>query len=386
MNNQTRSDLFDPLALTSELIRCRSVTPVDDGALDLLQNLLTDAGFICHRPDRAGICNLFARWGEKGTGRVIGFNGHTDVVPAGNPADWSFDPFGGIIQDGFVCGRGAADMKSAVAAFAAAAAEHAISKSRGTIILTITGDEEKTATDGTAAILDWMDANGERMDACIVGEPTCPVALGDAIKIGRRGSLSVSVEIHGSQGHAAYPDRARNPVAAAARLADRLASSQLDDGSANFDRSTLSLTSIDVGNPATNVIPARCTVNFDIRFNDLHQPAELEARLQREATVIENEFGVSVAMALRFSGQCFLTEPGELTNLVADAVEAETGRRPELSTSGGTSDARFIRHHCPVIECGLVGATIHQIDERASISDILALKSIYARILRAWFA
>ena len=378
--------LADPVALTAALVRCRSVTPVDDGAIELLEALLGEAGFVCRRPDRGGIKNLFARWGEGGTGHVLGFNGHTDVVPAGASADWSVDPFGGEMRDGFIWGRGAADMKSAVAAFASAAADYAGSGAPGTIILTITGDEEKTAIDGTSAILDWMDANGERMDACIVGEPTCPNILGETIKIGRRGSLNVWIEIEGDQGHAAYPERVRNAVAAAARLADRLASTPLDDGSEAFDPSTLSLTSIDVGNTATNVIPARCTLTCDVRFNDQHRPDDLKARFRDAAAAIEKEFGVTAQVRFRLSGLCFLTEPGSLSDLVASAVHDEVGRWPALSTSGGTSDARFIRAHCPVIECGLVGATIHQTDERASIADIHALKSIYGRILRAWFA
>lgn len=377
----------DPAQLTARLVRCPSVTPEEGGAITLLQQVLSEAGFTCFRADRGGIANLVARWGEKGHPRTFGFNGHTDVVPAGDPADWTAEPFGAEIRDGWMFGRGTTDMKSGVAAFAAAAADLvAEAPPDGAILIAVTGDEEGNATDGTTAILDWMAANGEAMTACLVGEPTCPEALGDMIKIGRRGSMTAFFTATGIQGHSAYPHRAKNPVPALARLIDRLASETLDEGTAHFDPSTLAVTTFDTGNPATNVIPAVCRATVNVRFNDAHSSTSLIRWLEEEARRVSDETGIGIAMTSKVSGESFLTEPGAFSDLVAAAVEAETGRRPELSTSGGTSDARFIQAHCPVVEFGLVGQTMHKVDERVEVAQIHALKRIYRRILDDWFA
>ncbi len=372
--------VIDPVELTAALVRCRSVTPEEGGAITLLQDLLSANGFDCTRIERGGISNLFARWGN--SGRTFGFNGHTDVVPPGNPDDWTFDPFGAVIDDGLLWGRGAADMKSAVAAFTVAAIEFSRQfPGRGSIVLTITGDEEKDARDGTAAILDWMDGNDQRMDVCLVGEPTSRGEFGNAMKIGRRGSFLAAIRLDGVQGHSAYPELARNPVAAMARLIDRIASASIDSGTDEFDPSCVSVVTIETGNPASNVIPASCESTVNIRFNDAHDRGSLMAWLQSEAVAVEQEFGVRASISPTLTGDCFVTRPGPLTDLVAGAVEAQTGRRPELSTSGGTSDARFIRSHCPVVEFGLVGDTIHQVDERVSLDEIVALKEVYFGIL-----
>ncbi|MFV1493500.1 succinyl-diaminopimelate desuccinylase [Phaeobacter sp. JH20_36] len=378
---------LDPQQLTADLIRCASVTPEEGGALVLLEKILTAAGFSCSRVDRGEVSNLFARWGQKGHPRTIGFNGHTDVVPVGDTAAWTVDPFGAEEKDGFMYGRGATDMKSGVAAFVAAAVDLVqTAPPEGAIVLTITGDEEGDAVDGTTALLDYMDRAGEQMSVCLVGEPTCPNEMGEMIKIGRRGSLSAWFTVTGVQGHSAYPHRAKNPLSAMARLMDRLASHELDQGTEHFDASTLAVVTIDTGNPATNVIPATARSTVNIRFNDAHSGAGLSDWLRAEADRIAEEFGVEIGLEIKISGESFITPPGPLSDLVSTAVEAETGRRPELSTTGGTSDARFVKHHCPVVEIGLVGKTMHQVDERVEIAQIHQLKSIYGRILRDYFA
>lgn len=378
---------LDPARLTADLIRCASVTPEEGGALQLLEGVLTEAGFACVRVDRGGVANLFARWGDKGAARTFGFNGHTDVVPVGDVAAWSVPPFGGVENDGMLWGRGATDMKSGVAAFVAAAVDLVRdTPPDGAVIMTITGDEEGDAVDGTVALLDWMESQGESMTACLVGEPTCPERMGEMIKIGRRGSLSAWFTLTGVQGHSAYPHRARNPLPAMARLMDRLASHQLDDGTAHFDPSTLAVVTIDTGNPATNVIPAKCHATVNIRFNDAHDSAGLTQWMQGELDRVSEEFGVTGEMQVKVSGESFLTPPGPLSDLVSRAVEAETGVTPALSTSGGTSDARFVKDHCPVVEFGLVGQTMHQVDERVEVAQIHQLKAIYTRILRDYFA
>ena len=378
----------DPVALTADLVRCPSVTPEEGGALVLLERVLGTAGFACHRVDRGGVSNLFARWGPKGAARTFGFNGHTDVVPVGDAAAWSVDPFGAEIRDGMIWGRGATDMKSGVAAFAAAAIDFVRQSppDQGAVILAITGDEEGDALDGTRALLDWMQAEGERMSVCLVGEPTCPERLGEMIKIGRRGSLTAHFVARGVQGHSAYPHRAKNPVHAMAALASRLSAKVLDEGTEHFDPSTLAITSIDTGNTASNVIPAECRMTVNIRFNDAHSSAALADWLRAEADQVAQSSGVAFEMSLKVSGESFLTPPGPLSDLVAGAVEAETGIRPALSTTGGTSDARFVKDHCPVVEFGLVGRTMHQVDERVEIEQIHRLKAIYGRILRDYFA
>ena len=377
----------DPVALTADLIRCPSVTPDEGGALVLLERHLAAAGFDCTRVDRGGIANLYARWGRKGANRSFGFNGHTDVVPVGNPGDWSFDPFGAETDGDWLYGRGATDMKSGVAAFVAAAIDFVTeTPPDGAVILAITGDEEGDALDGTTALLDWMRETGEAMSVCLVGEPTCPETFGEMMKIGRRGSMSAFFTATGVQGHAAYPHRAKNPVPAMARLMDRLARAELDRGTEHFDASTLAVTTIDTGNPATNVIPATCRATVNIRFNDTHTSATLTDWLRAQADEVASETGIAIAMSTKVSGESFLTPPGPLSDLVAQAVEAETGIAPSLSTTGGTSDARFVKDHCPVVEFGLTGKRMHAVDERVSMQEVHALKRVYTRILRDYFA
>jgi len=336
----------DAVKLTADLVRCASVTPVEGGALELLDKLLSAAGFETTRVDRGEVSNLFARWGEGKNGRTFGFNGHTDVVPIGNIDDWTQDPFGAEIIDGVMYGRGTTDMKSGVAAFAAAAIDFVKNTPPdGSIVLAITGDEEAEAVDGTVALLDWMDANGERIDHCLVGEPTSPNVMGEMMKIGRRGSMTGFFEARGVQGHSAYPHRARNPVHAMGQLVAALAGAELDQGTAHFDPSTLAVTTIDTGNPATNVIPASCNMTVNIRFNDSHSGASLTGWLEGQAAEIEAATGVDFSLKVKISGESFFTPPGELSSLVSKAVEAQTGVVPELSTSGGTFDARFVKSH-----------------------------------------
>lgn len=377
----------DPVALTADLVRCPSITPKEGGALLLLESRLSEAGFACFRVDRGGVSNLFARWGDKGHNRSFGFNGHTDVVPVGDSEAWTTDPFGAEIRDGFLWGRGATDMKSGVAAFVAAAIDFVRqTPPEGALILSITGDEEGDAIDGTVALLDWMADNDERMSVCLVGEPTSPNVMGEAIKIGRRGSMTGYFTAKGQQGHSAYPDRAKNPVPAIARLIDRLSKRELDKGTEHFDASTLAATTIDTGNVANNVIPAESRATVNIRFNDAHSSTSLTEWMQKVVDEVADESGISIEMKVQVSGESFLTPPGALSDLVAKSVLAETGVTPVLSTSGGTSDARFVKDHCPVVEFGLVGQTMHQVDERVSVKQIHQLKSIYTRILSDYFA
>ncbi len=377
--------MIDPVDLTAALIRCNSVTPAEGGAITLLEQTLTEIGFTCHRCDRNGIANLYARIGEGSNGPVFGFAGHTDVVPPGDIADWTHPPFGADIADGQIWGRGATDMKSGVAAFAAAASAYVEQGGTGSIALLITGDEEGDALDGTTAILDWMAEKGEKIDHCLVGEPTCPDALGDMIKIGRRGSMTAFFTATGRQGHSAYPHRAANPLPPLVRLLDRLASHELDKGTAHFDASTLALTTVDVGNPANNVIPERARATANIRFNDAHTSKKLALWILQEAAAAAAGTEVRIETTFKVSGESFITEPGLLSDIISGAVEAETGRTPTLSTTGGTSDARFIKAMCPVAEFGLVGKTMHQVDERTPVEDIRALSRIYLGILNRYF-
>lgn len=378
---------IDPVALTADLIRCNSVTPAEGGALVRLESLLSEAGFACTRVDRGGICNLYSRWGARGANKSFGFNGHTDVVPVGDVAAWTQDPFGAAIVDGWMYGRGATDMKSGVAAFAAAAVDFVRdTPPDGAVVLAITGDEEDVAEDGTVALLDWMAANGERMTHCLVGEPTCPNVMGEMMKIGRRGSMTCYFTAEGVQGHSAYPHRAKNPMSALVKLMARLEQAPLDAGTAHFDASTLAITTIDCGNLATNVIPAKGRATVNIRFNDAHSGASLTQWLRDHAAAVQAETGVLIEMRVKISGESFLTPPGAFSDLVARAVQAETGVVPSYSTSGGTSDARFVKDHCPVVEFGLVGKTMHQVDERVEVAQIHALKAIYTRVLRDYFA
>jgi len=377
----------NPVDLTAALVKCPSVTPEEGGALQLLEEMLSGAGFDCTRVDRNGTPNLFARWGPRNARAVFGFNGHTDVVPVGDPADWTHPPFSATREDGWLYGRGATDMKSGVAAFVAAAVDLvADAPPDGAIVITITGDEEGPGDDGTIAILDWMEETGERMDACIVGEPTSRSEMGDMIKIGRRGSMTAKFEVIGKQGHSAYLHKALNPMPAVAALAHRLSTHVLDEGTDHFDPSTISVTTIDTGNPASNVIPARSHMTVNIRFNDLHTGAALTDWLEAQAWEIVAKSGTEILTEVRISGEAFLTPPGPLSETVAQAVSALTGREPVLSTSGGTSDARFVKRHCPVVEFGLVGHRMHEVDERVWEQDIHDLKAIYSRIITDFFA
>ena len=375
---------IDPVNLTADLIRCKSITPKEAGALVLLEALLSKAGFECNRVDRGLVSNLFARWGS---GRTLGFNGHTDVVPVGSINDWSVDPFGAEIKDGFLYGRGSTDMKSGVAAFAAAAIDFVQnSPPDGSIVLAITGDEEGQAVDGTVALLDWMNENNEIINHCIVGEPTCPENIGEMMKIGRRGSMTAYFTIRGVQGHSAYQHRANNPLPIMAKLICDLTSFELDQGSKHFDPSTLAVTTIDTGNLANNVIPAETKATVNIRFNDLHTSKKLSIWLDKVTKRIASENDVEINTEIQVSGESFITALGDFSDLISNSVHLETGIYPEASTSGGTSDARFIKDHCPVVEFGLVGKTMHQIDERVSIDQVYKLKAIYFNIIKNYFA
>jgi succinyl-diaminopimelate desuccinylase len=371
------------LNLCRALVRCRSVTPEDGGALGVLDAALKQAGFATQRltfsePGTPDIDNLYARFGTSAPFLV--FAGHTDVVPVGDAARWRFDPFAGEVVEGVVWGRGVADMKGGVAAFAAAAcafvAQHGSDK--GSIGFLITGDEEGPAINGTEKLLRWAYEKGERFDHCIVGEPTSRHVLGDTIKIGRRGSLNGTLIVAGRQGHAAYPERADNPIPKLMRLLDALTAAPLDKGTPHFDASNLEIVSVDVGNPAFNVIPAQARARVNVRFNDLWTPETLAAELRRRLDSVGMKFTLEFEPC---NAPAFLTTPDAFTKLVADAVERKTGRRPALSTSGGTSDARFIRAYCPVVEFGLVGATAHMVDEHVAVADLEGLTEIYAAIL-----
>ncbi len=382
-----KSSTIDPVSLTADLVRCPSVTPNEGGALVLLQAVLSEAGFTCHRVDRGKVSNLFARWGGKASDRTFGFNGHTDVVPIGDASAWSTEPFGAEISDGFLYGRGACDMKSGVAAFVAAAVDFvSATPPDGAVILAITGDEEAEAIDGTRAILDWMAKQGEAMSVCLVGEPTCPNHMGEALKIGRRGSMTVFLEATGIQGHSAYPEHANNPVPAMAALVNRLSQKNLDKGTEHFDPSTLAVTTFDTGNPATNVTPASCRATVNVRFNDAHSSDSLRQWIGGEMDGLQSATGITFEMREKVSGESFVTPPGPLSDLVVNAVKVETNRTPILSTSGGTSDARFMKQHCPVVEFGLVPHRMHGVDERVEVAHIRQLKEIYSRILRDYFA
>jgi succinyl-diaminopimelate desuccinylase len=375
--------IIDPADLTASLIRCPSVTPEEGGAIALLEGLLAPLGFACTRISRGGVENLYARWGTAQP--VFAFAGHTDVVPVGDKSAWSRDPFGAEIVDGIMWGRGAVDMKSGVAAFVAAAAEFVQENPDGSIVLIITGDEEGDATDGTVAILDWMAENGEMADFCLVGEPTSVTELGDTAKIGRRGSMNGVLTVLGQQGHSAYPERAANPLPALARICAALAGRELDEGSEYFQPSTLALTSIDTGNTASNVIPAAGRVAFNIRFNDLHTSDSLRAWVGEVAAREVTETDLTAEVTWKPPSESFFTQPGPRVEAVADAIAAATNHRPELTTGGGTSDARFIKDLCPVMEFGLVGDTMHQVDERVPVASIRALSRIYLDVLRRFF-
>jgi succinyl-diaminopimelate desuccinylase len=374
---------MNPVPLAQQLIRCPSVTPTDAGAIDVLARALEELGFTCHRltfggPPDGPVENLFATIGSGGP--HFAFAGHTDVVPEGS--GWSVDPYAGEIANGLLVGRGAADMKGALAAMVSAAAAHLARGAPGRLSFLITGDEEGPATHGTDELLRWMEANGQRPDMCLVGEPTSVRQLGDMMKIGRRGSLNAWITVNGAQGHVAYPDRADNPIRRLVQILAELQARILDTGTDWFSASNLEVTDLEVGNPATNVIPAQAKARLNIRFNDTHRGEDLARWI--EETVAAH--AASAELLIRISGEAFLTAPGALSSLVAQAVEAETGLSPELSTSGGTSDARFIRRMCPVVEFGLPGQSMHKVDEQAAVADIEALARIYDRVLRAVFA
>ena len=379
---------MDPVDLAQALIRCPSVTPADEGAMDVLQSALEELGFTCHRlPFATGnapeVQNLYARIGDRAPNFC--FAGHTDVVPVGDANEWSVDPFAAEIKGDRLYGRGASDMKTAIAGFAAAAARFLESRDNGfpgSISLLITGDEEGEAVNGTVKVLEWLREKGEVLDACLVGEPTNPETLGDMIKIGRRGSMTAFLTVHGASGHAAYPHLADNPVERLVKMLSAVLDKPLDDGTKHFQPSTAVVTTIDVGNPVANVIPARAEARINVRFNDLHTGAGVETLLRRRLDDIGGDYDLDA----RVSGEPFLFPPGPLSNLVAGAVEKATGKRPEFSTAGGTSDARFIKDHCPVCEYGMTNQTAHKADENALVSDIQLLSDIYQSVLDGFFA
>ena len=379
---------MDPVDLAQALIRCPSVTPADEGAMDVLQSALEELGFTCHRlPFATGnapeVQNLYARIGDRAPNFC--FAGHTDVVPVGDANEWSVDPFAAEIKGDRLYGRGASDMKTAIAGFAAAAARFLESRDNGfpgSISLLITGDEEGEAVNGTVKVLEWLKEKGEVLDACLVGEPTNPETLGDMIKIGRRGSMTAFLTVHGASGHAAYPHLADNPVERLVKMLSAVLDKPLDDGTEHFQPSTAVVTTIDVGNPVANVIPARAEARINVRFNDLHTGAGVGTLLRRRLDDIGGDYDLDA----RVSGESFLFPPGPLSNLVAGAVEKATGKRPEFSTAGGTSDARFIKDHCPVCEYGMTNQTAHKADENALVSDIQLLSDIYQSVLDGFFA
>jgi succinyl-diaminopimelate desuccinylase len=380
----------DPVAIARDLIRCRSVTPAEGGALAALEAMLAGAGFTVERvtfsePGFADVQNLYARIGSSPPHFV--FAGHTDVVPPGDEAKWTHPPFGADIADAILYGRGAVDMKGAVACAVAAALDYLADKApeqKGSISFLITGDEEGAAVNGTVKLLQWAAARGEAFDHCILGEPTNPAALGDMIKIGRRGSLNGTLIVTGTQGHVAYPQLADNPIPHLIRIVDALLSQPLDRGSAHFDASNLEFTSVDVGNPIVNVIPGEARARFNIRFNDCHTQTSLRALIEKRAAE------AAAGGRWRFewepsNADAFLTAPGLFVTLVSEAIAEVTGRTPALSTSGGTSDARFIKAYCPVVEFGLANTTMHQVDECVPTADLLTLTAIYRRILERYF-
>jgi len=389
---------IDPVANLSALIRCPSVTPEEGGALSVLQAMLEPMGFAVDRPvfsddGTPDVENLYARWGEGGPHLM--FAGHTDVVPPGDAASWRHPPFAAEVAEGRLYGRGAVDMKGGIACFVAAVAllrEEGLLAS-GSVSLLITGDEEGPSINGTSKLLDWAVARGEAWDAAIVGEPTNPNQMGDMIKIGRRGTLSASLLVKGRQGHVAYPHLADNPVRGMVALLDALLDPPFDEGSDNFQPTNLEITSVDVGNPAVNVIPETARATFNLRFNDHWTPetlkAEIVSRLERAASDRRLRPAASGDIVWEISWRdrpspCFLTRNDALSATLADAVEAVTGRRPQLSTSGGTSDARFIKNHCPVVEFGLVGQTMHMVDENVALADLETLTEIYRRFIVDW--
>jgi succinyl-diaminopimelate desuccinylase len=377
---------LDVLDLARDLIRRPSVTPADAGAMDTLQRALEGLGFSCRRLRFGQIENLYARRGTAAPN--LCFAGHTDVVPAGDEAAWTSGPFDAAVADGLLIGRGAVDMKGAIAAFVAAVAAIDPENQRGSLSFLITGDEEGAAHDGTGKVVAALMAEGERVDHCILGEPTSSQRFGDQIKVGRRGSLNARITVEGRQGHVAYPDKAANPIPVLIRLLAKLQDRVLDEGFPRFPPSNLEVTSIDVGNPATNLIPARATARLNIRFNPHHDLESLIAWLagECEAVVLDLGFSGHVTLDPSPTGNSFLTEPGAFVDVVSGAVADVTGLAPALSTTGGISDARFIRALCPVIEFGLVGATMHAVDEQVPVAELRDLQAVYGRLIDRYFA
>ncbi len=381
---------IDPIPLAQALIRCPSVTPEDHGALETLQHALTPLGFSFHRlrfedAKSPPVDNLYARIGTAAP--HFCFAGHTDVVPVGERNSWRHDPFGAVVENGFLYGRGAADMKSAIAAFAAAASNHLGRRAlKGSISLLITGDEEGVGINGTPKMLDWLKQRREAIDHCLVGEPTSSAKSGDVIKIGRRGSMNFIATVKGIGGHAAYPHLALNPVPISAELVRRISGWKLDDGSEWFEPSTLAFTMIDAGNRAVNVIPQQVRVGFNIRFNDRHTPNALLRQIAQTCSEVQQTSGGEITVEHSVSGVSFVTKPGTFTELLSKAIAGVNGAPPEFSTSGGTSDARFIKDHCPVAELGLPGKTMHKLDESVAVEDITRLARIYESVLDLYFA
>ena len=375
---------IDPIDLARALIRRPSVTPADEGALDVLETALTAVGFACTRLKFEDVDNLYAHFGA-GAPHFC-FAGHTDVVPPGDEASWSTGPFDAEVKDGFLWGRGAADMKSAIAAFAAAAAQ-AIKKGTitGSLSLLITGDEEGSAINGTKKMLVWLAENEINLDHCLVGEPSNPDVMGDMIKVGRRGSINCWLTVTGKQGHVAYPHRANNPIPALIRKLLHLSEPPLDEGYERFQPSSLQVTDIHIGNAAHNVIPEKATARFNIRFNPTWTGASIETWLRNQLDILSATLEAKYELKTILSGEAFLTTDMNFLGLIADVVEEATGRRPEYSTSGGTSDARFIKDYAPVAEFGLVGATMHQVDEHVAVTDIEQLTQIYEAIITQYF-
>lgn len=379
------SRLTDPLALARKLIQAPSVTPADEGALDTLQGALESLGFACERFRFEEVDNLYARLGTAAP--VFCFAGHTDVVPPGPEDQWTEPPFEGAVKNDVLWGRGASDMKGAVAAMVAGVAAYleAEGAPKGSIAFLITGDEEGPGVNGTKRLLQAITEKGEVLDHCLVGEPTNPHVLGETIKVGRRGSLNAVVTVKGRQGHVAYPDKAENPIPVLLDLLARLTARKLDAGAPHFQASNLEVTTIDVGNPAHNVIPGEARAKFNIRFNTAHKGEDLKRWIEDEAKAAGFGFAGGVELDLKVTGEAFLTRSGPFTDLLKDAVSAVTGREPALTTGGGTSDARFIKDYCPVAEFGLVGETMHQIDERVPAADVTALAKIYEQVLSRYF-
>ena len=380
---------ISPTALLQSLVACNSVTPLEGGALDALQKVLTPLGFKIDRPvfsdiNTPDIENLYARRGTSGPHLM--FAGHTDVVPTGDTEKWTHGPFSGAIENGVLYGRGAVDMKGGIACFIAALARIKANGITlpGSVSLLITGDEEGPAINGTVKLLEWAKARGENWDAALVGEPTNPEAIGDMIKIGRRGSISGQITVHGKQGHVAYPHLADNPARGIVALCAALMASPLDDGSADFQPSNLEVTTIDMGNNASNVIAAEARASFNIRFNDHWSQAALKGEIQSRLANVASGIGYTLDWKSSPS-DVFLTRDEKLVATLSGSIKTVTGRTPKLSTTGGTSDARFIKNYCPVVEFGLVGQTMHQIDERVAVSDLEQLTAIYERFICDWF-